>query len=111
MSFTQMLPLMERLFQMPKLRPRRGTKMWLDFMCANVHHAGFSDIAEYPAIFKAYYASVKKDFNKKGRPSLLNTDVLLWNAYTAPKKNQKKGMLSPRTMSAHSYFNFLRGVR
>ena len=105
----QMLPLIELVFEMPELRPTRGTQRWVKYMCNNLHQTDFRDMAEFPLIFRAAYKVHRASFNKNGRPKLTNKDVLIWNRYESPKP-KKKGMLSPRTKSAHSYFSFLRGV-
>ena len=106
---TQLLPLIELVFEMPTLRPQRGSQRWIKFMCENLHHPCFRDMAEYPPIFRAAFKVYSNSCNKNGRPKLVNTDMLIWKKYKSPKP-KKKGMLSPRTKSAHSYFEFLRGV-
>lgn len=107
--FTQMLPLVELVFEMPALRPTRGSPRWVKFMRENLHHATFRDMSEFPSVFRAAYKMHKRSFNNNGRPKLVNTDMLIWNSYAGPKR-KNKAMLSPRTKSAHSYFGFLRGV-
>ena len=86
--------MIELVFQMPELRPTRGTQRWVKYMCKNVYQTDFRDMTEFPKIFRAAYKVHRASFNKNGRPKLTNKDVLSWNRYGSPR----------------GYFSFLRGV-
>ena len=102
------LPCIENVFQMPLMRPKKGTKEWVQYMTQHLEECSFDDLLENEALGRYYWKHhIKKD--KHGRPALLNSDVLAWKSYT-PTKPKGKNMLSPRTLTPHNYFTNLRGV-
>ena len=86
------LPCLEDIFQMPKLRPKPGTKEWVQFMCHHLEECSFDDLVENDALAKHYWKHhIKTD--KNGRPRLYNSDVLLWGSYSSMKP---KGLMCVR---------------
>jgi hypothetical protein len=107
-AVNNVLPCVQDVFQMPTMRPKKGTKEWVQFMFSHLEECSFDDLVENETLAKYYWKHhIKKD--KTGRPRLLNSDVLVWSTY-APQKPKGKTMLSPRTLTPHNYFTFLRGV-
>ena len=79
-----LLPCLEDIFQMPKLRPPRGTPEWLTFMKQHIDECSFKDLVEYRSLADHYWKHVvKKD--KRGRPILFNSDMLVWKSYVPEK--------------------------
>ena len=91
-----------------------GTREWVQYLCEHMGEASFDDICahhlDHPELLRAYikYHMIHGDSN--GRPRIVSTDKLVWKAYKAGKKRDRPGMVSPRTVSPHTYVPFLRGV-
>ena len=80
-----LLPCLEDVFQMPKLRPARGTAEWVTFMKQHLLECSFLDLVEFPSLANYYWKhAIKKD--KRGRPILLNSDHLAWKKYSPQKR-------------------------
>ena len=109
-----LLPVLEHAFDMPALRPKRGTKEWFTHLTENIGEATFDDICQnhldHPHILRAFIKYHKRHGDKEGRPRILSTDVLHWNNYKAGNKRDRPGMVSPRTVAPHTYCPHLRGV-
>ena len=103
------MPVLELLFEMPVLRPMRNSKEWEAYMCKHLQECNFEDLCENARLSKAYFKYHVNRFGDNNRPRLYSTDVLFWKTYT-PEKKKAEAMRSPRTVTPHNYFRFLRGV-
>ena len=101
-------PPVQELFNMPKLRPEEGTEAWVGYMIRNMHFITFRELCEHKDLFKQYHGHLKRS-ESGGKPRLLASDALLWDEYTAGKKNKDLYRLSPRSNTPQRYFPFLRG--
>jgi len=104
-----LMPVLELLFEMPVLRPMRNSKEWEAYMCKHLQECNFEDLCENARLSKAYFKYHVNRFGDNNRPRLYSTDVLFWKTYT-PEKKKAEAMRSPRTVTPHNYFRFLRGV-
>ena len=91
------VPILEKVFDMPALRPARGTPKWMDYMLGNLDECSFEDLATVPKLFKAWLASMLQRGDRKGRPRKSLDEVFIWSTYK-PLKKKGKGMISPRTV-------------
>ena len=91
------MPCMEDIFQMPTLRPKKGTKEWLQFMTQHLEECSFEDLVDFPWLGK-YYWKHHVQTDKDGRPRLKNSDVLSWSTYAPLKPKGLMGVCPCATM-------------
>ena len=108
-AVTALMSPFQELFDMPKLRPEEGTEAWVGYMLRNMHLITFRELCQYRQLFKRYYGHLKRS-ESGGKPSLLQSDNLMWDDYVAAKKKNKQlHRVSPRSKTPQRYFPFLRG--
>ena len=61
-----LLPIVEKLYSMPALRPDAGSEGWMRYMKNNVEQATFEDLVRFPELLRVYVKHLKK----KGTPEV-----------------------------------------
>lgn len=61
-------PIMEKLFDMPSMRPKAGTEAWFAYIKSHMEDVSFEDLVQhFEKLFRNYYKHQRKHHcNKKG---------------------------------------------